>query len=223
VHSQDALELGTVSSIWRYPVKSLRGEPLENVPVDERGLDGDRRRELVLATPDLARSGKSYRGKEDNRLHLLRKTADAEAAAEQRGMQLETRDGGPFFDAAPISIIAAGWLREFERLAEASLDPRRFRPNFFLASSDDIPAEGALVGATIALGSSLLLVKAPIVRCVTITYDVDTGVSNPELLRILAQRRDTVMGIYCTILRAGTIEVGARATVCAFPPALSTT
>jgi uncharacterized protein len=32
----------TVTEIWRYPVKSMGGERLDNVAVDERGMIADR-------------------------------------------------------------------------------------------------------------------------------------------------------------------------------------
>ncbi|MEX0800649.1 MAG: MOSC N-terminal beta barrel domain-containing protein [Dehalococcoidia bacterium] len=35
-------ELGTIDRLWRYPVKSMLGEELEESPVGERGLLGDR-------------------------------------------------------------------------------------------------------------------------------------------------------------------------------------
>lgn len=35
--------IGTVQALWRYPVKSLRGESLAEAEVDERGIVGDRR------------------------------------------------------------------------------------------------------------------------------------------------------------------------------------
>lgn len=34
--------IGTISSLWRYPVKSLRGETLSSARITERGLPGDR-------------------------------------------------------------------------------------------------------------------------------------------------------------------------------------
>ena len=36
--------VGTISSLWRYPVKSMLGEPVTGpVAIDEGGIDGDRR------------------------------------------------------------------------------------------------------------------------------------------------------------------------------------
>ncbi len=42
-----AAERGTVASLWRYPVKSMRGEDLPTVEVTEPGLLGDRAYALI--------------------------------------------------------------------------------------------------------------------------------------------------------------------------------
>src|SRR6059058_3730788 len=41
------IELGSVVSLWRYPVKSMMGEELERTEATERGLLGDRAYALV--------------------------------------------------------------------------------------------------------------------------------------------------------------------------------
>jgi hypothetical protein len=63
--------LGTLTDLWRYPVKSLAAEPLTNAHLDERGLVGDRASALFVATPDRPRSGKTLRGKEQPLFHKL--------------------------------------------------------------------------------------------------------------------------------------------------------
>ena len=50
----------TVAELWRYPVKSLLGEQLPEVEVDERGVIGDR----LYAVTD--RDGKLGSGKTSN-------------------------------------------------------------------------------------------------------------------------------------------------------------
>lgn len=42
--------IGTVRALWRYPVKSMRGEALERACVSERGVVGDRQWALVETT-----------------------------------------------------------------------------------------------------------------------------------------------------------------------------
>jgi len=41
------VEIGTVASLWRYPVKSMMGEELQNAQVTDRGLIGDRAYALI--------------------------------------------------------------------------------------------------------------------------------------------------------------------------------
>ena len=61
-HSQPGV--GTVASLWRYPVKSMAGERLDAVEVTDRGLVGDRAYGLVdaedgkVATAKNPRSGR---------------------------------------------------------------------------------------------------------------------------------------------------------------------
>ena len=49
-----------VGELWRYPVKSLQGEPLVSVEVGQGGVDGDRRRAVVDAESGVALSAKRY-------------------------------------------------------------------------------------------------------------------------------------------------------------------
>jgi uncharacterized protein YcbX len=41
------MQVGTVVELWRYPVKSVGGEPLAHAPAGPRGIEGDRIRALV--------------------------------------------------------------------------------------------------------------------------------------------------------------------------------
>ena len=50
-----------ITQIWRYPVKSLRGEPIASSPVDARGLRGDRLWAVRDAVDGRLGSGKNTR------------------------------------------------------------------------------------------------------------------------------------------------------------------
>lgn len=50
----DTAALGTVVSLWRYPVKSMQGEELNAIAVTEAGLHGDRRFALIDSTGKVA-------------------------------------------------------------------------------------------------------------------------------------------------------------------------
>src|SRR5665213_111095 len=121
--------LATLAGIWRYPVKSLKAQALERAQVGVRGLAGDRASALFLATPDRARTGKTFRGKEHRLLHTVTQPVDAVALVEADGLHLETRGDGPFFDAQPVSLIFDRWIAELERVLDMTLDPLRYRPN----------------------------------------------------------------------------------------------
>ena len=59
--SDGPAQVGSVVSLWRYPVKSMRGEELDAVDVTDRGLLGDRRFALVDASTGKIVSAKNPR------------------------------------------------------------------------------------------------------------------------------------------------------------------
>src|SRR6266446_9626266 len=59
--SAGQIELGSVVSLWRYPVKSMMGEELNATEVTERGLLGDRAYALVDSTDGKAATAKNPR------------------------------------------------------------------------------------------------------------------------------------------------------------------
>lgn len=202
------MELGTLAAIWRYPVKSLRGESLAAADVQADGIYGDRSTALVVESGH-ARLGKPYRGKENNRLHLLDDAAAAVDLASERGVTVRPEDSERYFDDAPVSIIVDRWLESLSAHMGYDVGPERFRPNFFVRASRTLSLdEDDLTGRELILGEVMLRVRYPIERCVTTTYDQTTGESDPEILRYVAMNRSTWMGIYCDVLRAGTARIG---------------
>jgi uncharacterized protein YcbX len=200
--------LGTLARLWRYPVKSLGFEALERADVRENGIADDRRRALFVTSPDHARSGKTFRGKEHNLLHTLWDPQAAIALAERDGVQLATHSEGPYFDSRPVSLIFDRWIAELEGVLGTEIDPLRFRPNLFARAGADAPSESELVGAILSVGDVELRVVEPIERCVTPSYDVASGERDPRFQRAVVAMRNNVMGVYCTVERAGTIVLG---------------
>ena len=201
--------IGTLEAVRRYPIKSLQGIALDSVKVEVSGIPGDRSGALFALQG--AREGKTYRGKEHDRLHLLRDAAAAQASAEERGVAVEVRHGEHFFDDAPISILVDEWLRELDAHVGYNIEWERFRPNFFVrsgASAQSIPLEQTLVGAQLQVGTARLGVRSPIERCVTVTYHPLGETADPRILRFLAEQRNAWMGIYCDVLEPGTASVG---------------
>lgn len=202
------VNLAVVALLWRYPVKSLKRESLDVAHVGCDGISGDRCAAAFVRAGH-SRIDKTYRGKEDHRLHTLSTAAAARQLALKDGVELELQSGSRYFDAAPISILIDSWLREAELLAGRNLDPQRFRPNIFARSGGNFNAcESTLVGKTLSVGSVLLRVRKPIARCVTITYDVQSRDTDPNVLRSLARGRNAILGIYCDVVVPGEIKLG---------------
>ncbi|HEV3154782.1 MAG TPA: MOSC domain-containing protein [Candidatus Baltobacteraceae bacterium] len=201
--------LGEIANIWRYPVKSLAPQPLEQTAVEPGGLPGDRASALFVESGH-ARTGKPYRGKEHNLLHTTADAGYARELAANRGVSLSVRDEDEhYFDAAPVSIVFDRWIDEVARALDEPMNPLRWRPNFFARSMPGFAyGEAGLTGAVIEAGTCVLRVRKPIERCVTITYDVQTGEQNDAVLLYVAQKRANTMGIYCDVEVAGTVRVG---------------
>src|SRR5579863_6268473 len=199
-------ELGKIANIWTYPVKSLHRVEHDVVAVQEDGLAGDRRAALYVNS-EHARNGKTYRGKENNHLHMIVEPDQARNSAESRGVDVEVRAGERYFDEGAVSLILDRWIEEVERALEKPLDPLRWRPNFYVRSFA-IFKEEDLVGKHVALGSVVLVVRKPIGRCVTTTYDQITGESDPDVLGFVARERDNRMGVYCDVERPGDVRRG---------------
>ncbi len=204
------MDLGTLGAIRRYPVKSLRGESLEEVTVLPQGVEGDRLSAMIVREGH-ARVGKTYRGKDNDRLHLSGDPATGVTRAHERGVEVElqARDDEPFVDDAPVSIMVDKWLRGLSAYVGYDVGFERFRPNFFVASRDGFSlTEEAMTGREVALGDVLLRVRYPIERCVVTTYDQHGGESDVDILNYVVRERSAWMGIYCDVLRAGIVRIG---------------
>jgi uncharacterized protein YcbX len=173
------IEIGHVEAIFRYPVKSMAGERLEQVTLGWYGLDGDRRLafqridnrsgmpwltasklpDLVLFTPlrdgngamrDLPTHVRTPEGKEMPVFgEDLASDIGRRCGAPVHMMQL--RHG--IFDEACISVIASETVNEIGRLAGQSLDIRRFRPNVVVRLLRPIPfQEDKWLGGVLSFG-----------------------------------------------------------------------
>jgi len=201
------MQLGRLAAIWRYPIKSLAGESLAQAVVLPEGLEGDRERALLVRDGH-TRVGKTYRGKENDRLHTLAQPDAATQSARERGVAVELAhdEEERFFDDAPVSIIIDRWLDGLSDHVGYRVEYQRFRPNFFVSAEAAVPSEAALTGLQLQLGDVMLRVRYPIGRCVVTTYDLKGGEADPRVLRYVAAERSNWMGVYCDVLRAGVVR-----------------
>jgi uncharacterized protein len=202
------MTIGHIAALRRYPVKSLRGEELDAVEVAESGIPGDRAGAL-FACDDHARAGKTYRGKENERLHLTDSVEAAVVLAAERGHRVELQRGDHFFDLAPISLMIDRWLEAPSVELGYAVEWQRFRPNLFVrAAAEFNQTEEAFVGTELRAGSVRLRVRVPNERCVVVNYHPTKDAQDPRVLRWLADHRNALVGVYCDVLEPGIVRVG---------------
>jgi MOSC domain-containing protein len=218
--------MASVVELWRYPVKSMAGERLDSCTVTGSGLDGDRRWALVDGAPH--RAGKLLTIKHHDRLLTYHarlagggvdvSTPDGTTARldgdvvrrleleSSRPLVLRELPGGNFDD-AHILIVNLASVAVLGLEAGMKVDHRRFRANLYVEGIEP-DEEVGWVGRRIRAGDAELEVTSRCERCVVITKDPDTTEAAPELLRLLAERHDESMGVYCQVVRPGRVAVG---------------
>lgn len=173
------MNLGRISAIFRYPVKSMAGEMLEVASVGWHGIEGDRRLafrrlndksnfpwltasklpELILYKPFGLNGGNveqlptHVRTPDGREYELgsdeLRKDISARFGSDVELMNLKSG----IFDEASISVITKSTVQCIERESGREIDLRRFRPNVVIESEGTEPfAEDRWVGQTLMFG-----------------------------------------------------------------------
>ena len=227
--------IGTVQTIARYPVKSMRGEELASSPVGFQGIPGDRAFAFVQeglhnSFPWL--TGRQHQGlfecqplweTADGKPRLLVHTAgrpsaqalpiesdELRAALEQAaGMRLRLHsDYRGSQDVAYLSLIFGSTIRALAEAGGVTPDHRRFRMNLVLENESRPFSEQELVGRTLRIGDALVAVTHQDKRCVMITFDPETGQGTPAVLKAAGQLNEACAGVYASVLRVGTVSVG---------------
>jgi uncharacterized protein YcbX len=175
------IRVGVVEALFRYPVKSMRGESLDVADLGWHGLDGDRRLafrraddrggfpwltatklpELLLFTPQrqdplVDRSLPTHvRTPEGEELAVFGPELAAEVGR-RHGSSVEMMHlNRGIFDEAPVSVITAATVAEVAGLTARRPDVRRFRPNILIASDGPLPfEEDGWIGGVLTFGDT---------------------------------------------------------------------
>ncbi|HEY4333823.1 MAG TPA: MOSC N-terminal beta barrel domain-containing protein [Ilumatobacteraceae bacterium] len=202
-----------VAALWRYPVKTLAGEPLQTAEVTANGIPGDRivhvrgpegvrtsRRQHRLiglhgtlgADGEPRIDGHDWRSPEA--LELVREAAGADAT-------LAAYDGPERFDILPLLVATDGAVAAFGR------DVRRLRPNILVSGVDGL-AETEWPGGELHIGAAIIRLDSLRPRCPMTTVDPDTLERDPEVLRDIVRRFHGRLALNADVLREGAIHVG---------------
>jgi uncharacterized protein YcbX len=232
------MRIGTVARLFRYPVKSMRGEELTETPVGLQGLPGDRRYAFVQAASRSVFPWLTGRQLATLLLHephfeggfdgegrepplLVRTPDDRELPidGDELRAELEKALGAPLYllrdyrgnyDVAQISVFDLGMAERIGAERGAALDPRRFRANIYLQPDATAPVpESEWIGRVLAVGPDLrLAVTEPDQRCMMITLDPQSAEADPAVLRAVAGSHANCAGVYASVVRPGRVRVG---------------
>jgi MOSC domain-containing protein len=221
-------ELGSVRGLWRYPVKSLRGEALGELQLDARGVVGDR----IWALRDA--DGKLASGKDTRRFrkvmglmqHSARYEGDAPVVTLAGGGDVPAGDDVarrlagdgwrmareadvPHHDAAALHLVTSATLATLAEAAGHPVEVDRLRPNVLV---DTGAAEGfvedAWLGRELLIGDARLRVLDRTERCVMPTH-AQAGIEpRRRLLKTIGRVNEACAGIYLEVLEPGPIRVG---------------
>ena len=233
--SVPTVDVGRVGELTRYPVKSLRGEPLETVRVDGAGLQGDRIWAAYTA------DGGSGSGKTTRRFRRIDGLLDHSAALDGGPAPVITlssgsrhRCGDPGTDAAlsaalgrsvtlraqtdvrhhdesPVHVLTTASLRHLEAILGGPVDVRRLRPNVVLEIEGNGFVEDAWSGRDLRIGDVVLSLGPGMPRCGMVDAAQPGVQMSPRLLTALGRIGHLCVGLQATVRSGGAVRRGDRA------------
>lgn len=201
-----------VAQIWRYSVKSLRGEKLEAAEVLADGIRGDRSTQVVdhKGARMTGRTAKRLLGLQSGLAGSGEPTIDGHAWDSEEALGLIRDAAGPGASLAPLGrhfddraiLVATDGA-----LDALGVDYRRLRPNIVIEGVEGL-AENQWVGRRLRLGQVELDVVDRCVRCVMTTINPDTLEVDPGVLKKINDEFDSKMCVLCEVATPGTLQAG---------------
>ncbi|HWL41487.1 MAG TPA: MOSC N-terminal beta barrel domain-containing protein [Ilumatobacter sp.] len=226
-----------VSQLWRYPIKSLAGEPLERADVGPLGISGDRqfglvdrttglvltaRRvpELLFATPTTAGGQAAIElpdgtvTADDRALSewLGRRVTLAAATPDRHGTyEIAVDDGDPGSEwirwDGPDGVFHDSGRTRLSIVAEPALGDWDVR-----RFRPNVVVSGGderdLLGRQIRIGEVLADVVKEIDRCVIVTRPQPALARDLDVLRTVARERSGNLGVGALVVEPGSIAIG---------------
>ena len=205
-----------IQELWRYPVKSMRGERIFNAVLDRSGIEGDRNIVVVSAATDrtiTARTHPRLLGLQasvtsdgitlieghpwnsSEALALTRKAAGEPVRLVDAGTRTER------FDVLPLLVATDGAIRELD------LDLRRLRPNVVIGGVSG-QTERNWPGSSLTSGEVVIDVAQLRMRCVMTTFDPDSLKQDLGVLRKIVRKADGKLALDCAVANPGVLSMG---------------
>jgi uncharacterized protein YcbX len=207
-----------VAELWRFPVKSMRGERLQTARLTVNGVAGDRQIHVrgpagvLTARTRYGLLGLAATTAPDGQVlingHPWQDRAAAELIRQAAGPQAEPvrYDGPERFDVLPLLVATDGGIRAL------GYDGRRLRPNLVIEGAPGL-AERCWPGRALRIRDALIGVLKLRARCVVTTIDPDTGAQDLAVLRRIRELLGGRCALDCWVAREGEVRVGDRVEV----------
>ena len=232
--------VGVIRQLGRYPVKSMRGEPLFATTLTLQGVPADRRYAFVQTA---SRSSFPWLTARELPELLCYCTSVEEAAPQEAAVTVTTPGGEKFpitsdelretlearsgkklfllydyrgsYDVAPISLISRQTISQIAKESETAEDPLRFRPNLLIDLESGEPFDELnWVGRILRVGDAARIAITQVdQRCMMITLDPASAKPSPAILRCVVQQHKQCAGVYATVLTPGEVRIGDTASL----------
>lgn len=231
----DGTPIGTVQSLYRYPVKSTAGQAVDYSAVTARGLRHDRGWAVYTDDGGIASGKRTQRFRPVPGLMQWTSRTDDEAG----GPTLESPQGQRFrvgdpaasralseafgrflelrpettvqhHDETPLHVLTTSSLAALGNLSGSAVDERRFRANIVI-DTQALPAfaEDGWTGAELALGNEVVLRLGPgMPRCVMIDQPQASVPAAGKTLKLLGLHHGTEFGLQAYVRQGGMLRVG---------------
>jgi len=205
-----------IQELWRYPVKSMRGERLTEATLHKSGIRGDRNIVVVSEAGDRIVTARTHPGllglqasvsEEGTTLieglpwHSSEALALTRKAAGQAVRLVDAGEHTERFDVLPLLVATDGAIREL------GLDLRRLRPNIVVGGVVG-QAERNWPGAALRSGQVVIDVAQLRMRCVMTTFDPDTLQQNLGVLRTIVRQAEGKLALDCAVAHPGLLREG---------------
>jgi uncharacterized protein len=205
-----------VQALWRYPVKSMRGERLTEASLQRSGIGGDRnivvvsksRNNIVTARthPGLLGLQASVNAKgvatiEGHPWHSPEALTLTREAAKEFVQLVDAGEHTERFDVLPLLVATDGAIQELD------IDIRRLRPNVVIGGVQG-HAERCWPGAVLRSGYVAIRVAQLRMRCVMTTFDPDTLHQDLRVLRKIVKEASGKLALDCAVAAPGVLREG---------------
>ncbi|MBV8366843.1 MAG: MOSC domain-containing protein [Candidatus Eremiobacteraeota bacterium] len=211
-------------------MKSFRGERVNSLRFNGGGPEHDR--EFMLVDDSELRRGKRLTARElhgllgfsatyeDGAVAVVApdgtrvRSDDADFATRIRDMvghplTLHEDTSGANHDDSDVLVINMESARALAQEYGETRSYRRFRPNIVLDGAGATPyVELTWIGKRFTVGGVEIEASAPNLRCAIPTVDPDTLEVDPKFLRFIVEKHDGIFGVYCRVIKGGTIHEG---------------